>query len=118
MRSKITALIVASALAGSLAGVAAIPAVARAATCTTTTTHTYTVSSRGSIADTWTLKYACGHDYQKWSHGWTHSDTGSSTTWHEYRDERRYPCYVQTRWTHSVSAKGTESNRVTVTSNC
>jgi hypothetical protein len=106
-----------------LAGSAVVAPVANAAPaasgCTSSTTHSHTVSARGTVSDRTTLRQACaGHGYQAWAHGWTRSYTGASSTWHSYKDGR--DCNPHGRWdsvkvTHSVSARGSVTNRVTST---
>lgn len=113
----ITALLATVALGGTVA-LGSTASAATATACTSTNSYTHSVSAKGSVSYTWKVKNACGRNYQEWMHGWTRSYTGASTTWHEYRNELRYPCYVQTKWTHSVSKTGAQSNRVTTTSGC
>ena len=90
-------------------------AFAATVTCRSTTTHTHTVSSRGTVSDRTTLKKACGRNYDEWSHGWSHSFTGASSTFHLYKDED-YPHFTQVKVTRSVSKTGTVRNTVTYTS--
>lgn len=109
--SGLTALCV----AGGLAGATAVPAMAATPACTVSTVHSHSVTSKGTVSDRVTLTRRCGHAYQQWAHGWMHSYTGASDSWRSYKDARRYPCWSKEKWLHSVSAKGTVRDTVTIT---
>jgi hypothetical protein len=95
---------------------AAVLTAARTTACTTTDTYSYSVSSAGTVRQTWVHKYACGHDYQKWERIVSRSRTGAHYTEIEYRDERSYPRWWQDVRKWAVSKTGTRTYTHTVTS--
>jgi hypothetical protein len=115
MIRKLTTAIITTAMLGGLA-TAASASTAQAAACTSSTAHSHSVTSRGTVSDRWTTKVSCGTGtYDEWEHGWTHSYTGASSTFHSYKDDDA-GCWNEVKVTHSVSARGTVSNRTTYTS--
>jgi hypothetical protein len=96
--------------------VTAVVLTASVTTCKTTDTYTYSVSSAGTVRQTWVHKYACGHEYQKWERIVSHSRTGAHYTEIEYRDERSYPRWWQDVRKWAVSKTGTRTYTHTVTS--
>lgn len=100
-----------------MAGSAAVAPAANAATgtaCTTSTVHSHSVTSRGTVSDRVTVTERCGKAYQAWAHGWTHSYTGASSTWHSYKDGRHCPGHwTMVKVSRSVSKSGTVRNTVT-----
>lgn len=99
-----------------------VPGVASAATtaaCSSSTSHSHSVTSRGTVSDSWTTTQRCGKAYQTWRHGWMRSYTGASNSWHSYKDGRQCPDrhrWSMTKWLHSISKTGTTRNTVTSSS--
>lgn len=114
---KLTLAGAALALAGGTAVTTAGAASAATPACTSTLVHSHSVTSRGTTSDRTTLTVRCGHAYQQWAHGWTHSYTGAYGTWHSYKDGRACPGHWSAeKWAHSVSARGTARTTVTLSS--
>lgn len=110
-------------LAGLIGGMAsgAVPATAATASaatgCTSSTAHSHSVTSRGTVSDRWTVTQRCGKAYQVWAHGWTHSYTGASSTWHSHKDGLHCPGHwTLEKWLRSVSKSGTVRSTVTISS--
>jgi hypothetical protein len=87
-----------------------------AVTCSTTHTYSRSVSSAGTVRQTWTTKIGCGHDYRKWEHITSSSRTGAHYTEDVYRNELNYPSWWQRTVKNAWSAKGTYTFTDTVTS--
>lgn len=110
----VTALLAAALLSG---GATVAQASTATTTCTSSTSHSHSVTSRGTVTDRTTVTERCGKAYQEWAHGWMHSYTGASDTWHSYKDGRHCPGrWTATKWLHSVSKTGTQRSTVTQTS--
>lgn len=98
-------------------GTAAAASHASAAGCTSSTSHSHSITSRGTVTDRTTVTERCGKAYQVWAHGWMHSYTGASDSWHSYKNGLHCPGrWTATKWLHSVSKTGTQRSTVTSTS--